>query len=270
MKYVANTLIVLLCIVSVDQVLSTTRSNDDYTITSETSDASGGTRSILGYKMIPTAGGQPVIGESTDGEYSLDVGHTFSSDLIPPTGITIISASEGSTGGTIDLEWNAPGNDRSMNNIESVFCEDNCQMVLDKMRSSNLEGLPVVNSRNQRKILGMIWRKDILDAYNKEIERRDIATTLASRITSNNIDQDVHFLDGYEIAEIPAPEKFIGKSIRALNIRNKYGVDIILIRTNTENDSKIKAIPSPDYIISSNDTLVVAGEIGKINLLKNI
>lgn len=31
----------------------------------------------------------------------------------------------------------------------------------------------------------------------------------------------------------------------------------------------MKVIPDPDYVFIKNDSLVVAGEIGKINLLKN-
>ena len=85
-----------------------------------------------------------------------------------------------------------------------------------------------------------------------------------------NINGEVHFTEGHAIAEIPPPKGFLGKSIKELDIRAKYGVDVILIRSNTEQGSKIKAIPSPDYIISFNDSLVIAGEIGKINMLKSM
>jgi CIC family chloride channel protein len=160
--------------------------------------------------------------------------------------------------------------DIAMRDIEPVTPQDNCQIVLDKLSNYNLEGLPVIDNKKQGKLIGMIWRKDIHDAYNKEIERRDITATFASKITMKNIDQDVHFMEGYAIREIAAPGTFVGKSIKELNIRAKYGVDVILIRKNTEQGSKIKAIPSPDYKISYDDSLVIAGEIGKINLLKSI
>ncbi len=154
--------------------------------------------------------------------------------------------------------------------IETIFPEDNCQEALDKMAAHNLEGLPVVDTRNPRKVIGMVWRREIHDAYNKEIERRDITSTFASKITLKNIDQDIHFMEGHAITEIPAPKKFIGKSIKEANIRAKYGVDVILIRNNTKQGSKIKAIPNPDYVISFNDSLIVAGEIGKINRIKEL
>ncbi len=147
--------------------------------------------------------------------------------------------------------------------------DNRCQDVLDIMTKNNLEGVPVVGPQDQRKVLGMVWRKDILAAYNKEIQHRDIITTFASRITMPNLNQGVHFLEGYAITEIPAPHMFIGKSIKELGVRANFGVDVLLVRTNTHQGTKIKAIPSPDYVITKDDSLVLAGEIGKLNLLKS-
>jgi len=153
-------------------------------------------------------------------------------------------------------------------NIPTVNPTHNCQYVLDLLSKHDIEGLPVIDDKS-KKILGIIWRKNILDAYNKEIEKRDITTRFANNIIMPQIDQSVHFLEGYAITEIPAPEMFIGKSIKNLQIRSKYGFEILLIRSNTPHGVKIKAIPSPDYIISINDSLVIAGEIGNINRIKS-
>ena len=160
--------------------------------------------------------------------------------------------------------------DVANHNFQSVTVEDNCQKVLDILTIENLEGLPVVDSKKQKKIIGMIWRKDILDAYNVEIERRDITSSFASKITMKNIDSEVHFIEGYSLTEIPVPKRFVGKSIRDLDIRAKYSIDILLIRANTDSGSKIKAMPKPDYIFSYNDSIVISGEIGKINLIKSL
>ncbi len=154
--------------------------------------------------------------------------------------------------------------------VETVVPDDNCHRALGIMSEFNLQGLPVVDPAKPRKVIGMIWRKDVLDAYNKEIERRDLTSSFASRITMKNIDSDVHFMEGHAISELPAPKKFVGKSIKDINIRARYGVDVILIRSNTETGSKVKAIPNPNYVISYNDSLVIAGEIGKIKLLKEM
>jgi CIC family chloride channel protein len=154
--------------------------------------------------------------------------------------------------------------------FETVTPGDNCQDALDIMSRHDLDGLPVVKSAKSKKLIGMVWRKDIVDEYNREIEKRDITTSFASRITMKNIDSHVHFMEGYAITEIPVPGDFLGKSIQELNIRKKYGVDILLIRCNLEGNSKIKAMPNPDYRFSINDSLVIAGEIGKLNLMKSL
>ncbi len=160
--------------------------------------------------------------------------------------------------------------DIASKDVVSVTPEDNCQTVLENLTERGLEGIPVVDEGKSHKLLGMIWRRDILDAYNREIERRDITATFASRITMKNIDSEVHFIEGYAITEIAAPKIFVGKSIRELNVRVRYGVDVLLIRNNSEQGSKIKAIPDPNYVISYSDSIVIAGEKGKINLMKSI
>jgi CIC family chloride channel protein len=154
--------------------------------------------------------------------------------------------------------------------VETVSVNDNCQDVIDTLGRLNIEGIPVVDPKKPKQVLGMIWRSDILDAYNREIKKRDITSSYASQITMKNIDREVHFIEGYSMTEIPVPPSFVGKSIKELNIRAEYGVDILLIRTNTGEGSKIKSMPSADYVFSYDDSIVISGEIGKINMLKHI
>ena len=115
----------------------------------------------------------------------------------------------------------------------------------------------------------MVWRKDIQDEYDKEVERRDITASLASKIRMKGDETSVHFLEGYMVAEISPPKMFIGHSIRELNIRAKYGVDILSIKTKKGKGESVKAIPDPNHIISENEILVIAGESKNINVLKN-
>ena len=155
-------------------------------------------------------------------------------------------------------------------NIETVTTEDNCGTVMEILGRYDYEGLPVVEKKGSRKIIGVIWRKEILGEYHRVIERRDIASNLASSITMKEDTPQVHFLEGYAINEISSPKSFIGKSIRELNIRAIYGVDVLSIKTIEKRGEKIKAIPNPDYVIQKDDLLVIAGEIKNINVLKHL
>ncbi len=161
-------------------------------------------------------------------------------------------------------------NDIAQTDYEFVTPDDTCADALDKISKLNQEGVPVVNNTRDKKIIGMLWRKDIQDAYLKAIEVREISSNLASSIVMKEEEPEVHFLEGYSILELRPPNSFIGKSIKQLNIRAKYGVDVLSIKAKIKKKEIVKAIPSPDYIINKNDTLVVAGEIRNINLLKNL
>ncbi|MBK7631747.1 MAG: chloride channel protein [Ignavibacteriales bacterium] len=153
---------------------------------------------------------------------------------------------------------------------ETLLPEDSCQVALDKLRKYSFEGLPVVNDKDSNKIIGILWRKDIQDSYDREIEKRELTSNLASLITMKDDEPMVHFMEGYSIIEISPPHMFIGKSIRELNIRSEYGVDVLSIKTKEKRGEKITAIPSPDYIIKEDDTLIIAGEIKKINLVRSL
>lgn len=160
--------------------------------------------------------------------------------------------------------------DLLIQNIDKVVPNDNCQVALDKMKSHDFDGLVVVESHESNKILGMVWRKDIQVEYDKEIERRDISSRLASKINMKGDQTSVHFLEGYMVAEITPPKSFVGHSIKELNIRAKYGVDILSIKTKKGKTQAIKAIPNPNHIISEDEILVIAGEDKNINQIKNL
>ncbi len=155
-------------------------------------------------------------------------------------------------------------------NFEAVSPESNCEMALDKMSRYDLEGLSVVNSEDGNKLIGYIWRKDIQDAYQKEIDRMEIASNIASSIVMKEDEKEFHFMEGYSIVEISPPKSFIGKSIRELDIRKNYGVDVLSIKTGKRSDSKVKAIPNPNHVFKEDETIIVAGEIKNINRLKNL
>jgi CIC family chloride channel protein len=160
--------------------------------------------------------------------------------------------------------------DIANSNYEAVSQDEHCQVALEKLKKYSFAGLPVVDNNDSNQIVGMIWRKDIQDAYDQEIEKRELTSNLASLITMKDEEPMVQFMEGYSIIEISPPKSFIGKSIRELNIRSEYGVDVLSIKTKEKKGEKINAIPNPDYIIKNKDTLIMAGEIKNINHIRSI
>ncbi len=154
--------------------------------------------------------------------------------------------------------------------FETLTPEDNCKTALKIMRKYNFEGLPIVQSKSSKQIIGMIWRSDIQDAYQKEINRIELTKNIASSISMKEEVTNIHFIEGYSIAEVKVPDSFVGKSIKDLQIRAKYGIDVLSIKSSQKNSLNINAIPNPDYIFRDIDSIVIAGEIKKINQLKTL
>lgn len=162
--------------------------------------------------------------------------------------------------------------DMADKNVPKVTSNDSLKVVIEKMSKCDYDGLPVMHQDDDARIIGMIWRKDVDDAYHKEISRHQLTSDLATKLTYDNANanEDVHFLEGYIITEIAVPKEFIGKTIKELDIRSKYGVDIISIKCPSQKSNDIKAIPSADHKFIDAEVIIVAGEAEKINLLKSI
>jgi len=154
--------------------------------------------------------------------------------------------------------------------FESLLLNDNCYTAIEKINKYQLEGLPVVENLSSKNIIGMVWRKDIQDAYQKEINRIEITSNLASSISMKEEEKNVQFIEGYSVAEIKVPDSFVGKSIREINIRARYNVNVLSIKSTKKRRHQIKAVPKPEYVFIENDTLVIAGEIKNINQIKSI
>ncbi len=152
---------------------------------------------------------------------------------------------------------------------ETISLYDDCDSALDKMRQFDFEGMPVVESEDSKKIIGMIWAKDIQDAYQRGIEKREMTESLASSITMSEPSTEIRFMEGYSITEVYAPPSFIGKTIKELDIRKKFGVDILSIKSAGEGH-EIKVIPEANHIFSKGEIMIVAGEVGNINALKTL
>ena len=74
---------------------------------------------------------------------------------------------------------------------------------------------------------------------------------------------------------IGVPKKFIGKTLVELKIRNKYGLEILMIKQQKDflTDGNLEAeiiTPDSEYKLKSTDTLVIFGSDEKIDNLRRI
>lgn len=85
---------------------------------------------------------------------------------------------------------------------------------------------------------------------------REVAEKLAMRYNAGNIFDYIKLTSEYSIYEIPVVPSWVGRSISSIDIRRKYSINIIGIK----HDNQLKPLPTPDYIFTDEDHLVVIGK----------
>jgi trk system potassium uptake protein TrkA len=62
------------------------------------------------------------------------------------------------------------------------------------------------------------------------------------------------------MAEIPAPASFFGRSLGSLDIRNRFGVSLLLIkRKGDDGEQIIDELPDADSVFQEGDVMLVLG-----------
>lgn len=153
-----------------------------------------------------------------------------------------------------------------------LYPSDNLDLVMHQFGKYNMDELPVVESKQSQRLIGSVRRMDVIDAYNRQIFKMDLAGGMHSILSAASDEREIEVAPGYRLVEIEPPASFYHKSIKQLNIRANYGLEVILIRNSGESSEGIPgrpgALPSPDYIIQPGDRLLVLGSQEAIKRFK--
>jgi trk system potassium uptake protein TrkA len=119
------------------------------------------------------------------------------------------------------------------------------------------------------RLLGAIWPEDVIERYNTEIFKRDMASSMASAVSAETRPSTVPAAGDTVVAEVPVPGAFLGRTIRALDIRQRFGVSVLMVkhRPGAEREG-LTASPDPDYRFSEDDLLLVLGSQDDVRDLK--
>lgn len=94
---------------------------------------------------------------------------------------------------------------------------------------------------------------------------RDIAEKIAVRYSANHVFDYIELTDEYSIYEIPALPEWVDKSLKELDIRNRYHISILGAKSN----GKARLMPPADYVIRAEEHLMVIGEKKDIDMILN-
>jgi CIC family chloride channel protein len=145
---------------------------------------------------------------------------------------------------------------------------DTLDVAMQMFSAGLAEQLPVVDSDNERVLVGCIHKRDVIQAYNREVMRRDLAGSVSSNVMVASKGQQVALGGGYVLQEIQPPARYFEHSIRELDIGAATGVQVVLLRKRQPDDARPAIrVPTADDTISEGDRLVVAGTKAAVELL---
>ncbi len=114
-------------------------------------------------------------------------------------------------------------------------------------------GVKNVTAKAQDEYHGKVLEK--IGADHIVHPERDMGIRIANKIVSHSILDYLELSDEYSIVEIRTNTKIAGKTIVKLNIRAKYGINIVAIKRGNE----VIASPQADDIIKEDDILIIIG-----------
>ncbi|MGE0825736.1 MAG: chloride channel protein [Candidatus Binatia bacterium] len=146
---------------------------------------------------------------------------------------------------------------------------DNLDLAMRLFSHTGVEELAVVEPQNPRKLIGVVHLNDVINARNQEVLRRDLAGSMSTTVSLVGKVRQVDVGDGYVVQEIPTPRAFVGHTLRELDFRARYGVQVIFIRTRANGDQNTHLrVPTADDQVSEADTLIIAGHKSVVDRLQ--
>ncbi|NMB28851.1 MAG: TrkA family potassium uptake protein [Clostridiaceae bacterium] len=115
-------------------------------------------------------------------------------------------------------------------------------------------GIPMIIAKAKNESVAKVLRK--IGATQVVIPERDQATKLALSLVSNKMSEIIELSSSHSVMDVTCPASWVGKSLKELEIRPKYGVTIIgIIRKGQPMIS-----PHADDVLEERDHLFALGD----------
>lgn len=116
-------------------------------------------------------------------------------------------------------------------------------------------GARYVVAKAQTELHGKVLKK--IGVNRVVFPERDMGQKLAHSLVAQNIIDLIELSDDYSVVEVTAPEEMINHTLHELNLRARYGVNIIALRSK---DGNANISPAAEDKISPGDILVAVGD----------
>lgn len=143
--------------------------------------------------------------------------------------------------------------------VAVVAITDNLEASVMATILSKEEGVPYVMAKVQNEVHAKVLRK--VGADKLIFPEKEMGIRIAKNIQIDHLMDLVDLSDRHSIIEMRTPTGWIGKNLKELDIRKKYGINIIGIRMS----GSIEVNISPEMPLSESMILIVIGENDRID-----
>lgn len=97
----------------------------------------------------------------------------------------------------------------------------------------------------------------------------EMGVKLAQGLSSSSVLNFIEFSEDYGIVELACPKSWDGKTIRELDVRNAFHVNIIAVRK-ADTPSELNVAPGAACILEAGDNVIAVGRSEDINRLNEV
>lgn len=122
-------------------------------------------------------------------------------------------------------------------------------------------GIPKIVAKAQDELHGRVLQKVGADVV--VFPERDMGIRLAHTLISRNVIDEIQLSTDYSILEMVAPPRFLGRSLKELELRQRFGLTVLAIRR----EDRIIVSPDAKQTLEEGDILVALGRSEKLERL---
>jgi len=144
--------------------------------------------------------------------------------------------------------------------IPFVTPDEPLTSVNEKLWFRDLGQLPVVESPQTRRFLGIVTRRDLLGAFDREVLQHNRLLARVRTVSADGGEVDYFELpEKHQLVEVPLPRSLEGRTMSESAMRQRLGVSVLAIRRWSDGGLERRFVPGPEDRFQSGDLLVVLG-----------
>ncbi len=141
--------------------------------------------------------------------------------------------------------------------------------VNEKLWFRDLGQLPVVNSAEDRRFLGIVTRRDLLGAFDREVLRHNRLVARVRMFGEGGTEMDYFELpEKHRLVQVDVPPAIEGKTVADSGLRTRYGVSVLAVKRLTKEGLERRFVPGPADRLQHGDVLIVLGTDEAVSRLR--